>query len=94
MGGAKNFFESKIKAANKTNKFEEEVCGVLDDLVFYLILLVDQEGARGEEERAGREVKETGRVQEQAGKLCLILSRPGVNGAVLQIALYLTEMTH
>ena len=45
MGGAKNFFESKIKAANKTNKFEEEVCGVLDDLVFDLILLVDQEGA-------------------------------------------------
>lgn len=25
VGGAKNFFESKIKAANKTNKFEEEI---------------------------------------------------------------------
>ena len=52
VGGAKNFFESKIKAANKTNKFEEEVCGILDDRVFHLILFVDQEGAGGKEERA------------------------------------------
>jgi len=25
VGGAKNFFESKIRAANMSNKFEEEV---------------------------------------------------------------------
>ena len=53
MGGAKDFFESKIKAANKTNKFEEEVGGVLDDGMIDLILFVDQEGAGGKEERAG-----------------------------------------
>jgi hypothetical protein len=28
VGGAKGFFEGKIKLANKTNKFEEEVGSV------------------------------------------------------------------
>ena len=87
VGGAKDFFESKIHLANRSNKFEEEV----RTFSYYSLtwwrtiastwqkaptLLMfhswtDKARTTREEEGVGGEEEEAGGVQEQASQLCL-----------------------